>query len=38
MGQDDKNQADQVAASNSPWATLAGAGAKLGVAAIGKWG
>lgn len=33
-----KNSADQVAASNSPWATLLGAGTKLGVAAIGKWG
>jgi hypothetical protein len=27
-----------VAASNSPWAAILGAGAKLGTAAIGKWG
>lgn len=33
-----KNQADQAAASNSPWAALLGAGTKLGAAAIGKWG
>jgi hypothetical protein len=33
-----KNQADQVAASNSPWATIIGAGAKIGAAYAGKVG